>query len=369
MRIAITGAVGFFVLGVLVSVIGPTLPEMRERHGLGATGAAMLPAAYAGGSAIGVGLAGWLRHRVPVARLLSIGAVALAIGCAGLPVAPNGVAAGACLLFAGVGLGVVDLLLNLVLATAYGSGSGAVLSAVSATFGVSAVLTPLLVGRAPDELGPPYFLCAAGAIGLLALTTTLRPARTSPPIGRRATAAEMRTVVLLGIVLLGYVAIEAGVAGWETTHLLAATSLSKSASANAVALFWLGLTVGRLIGAPLALRWHPSQLAIGSLILSTLSLAVATHAPYAVAAYAVTGLLVAPIFPAVITWHAAAVPSGRGATRVFAAGLAGPVIGSPIIGLAADQSTAAVVPWVLTAFALLTAVVAVAARRHTGGAR
>jgi MFS family permease len=106
-RIAVTGAVGFFVLGVLISVMGPTLPELRSRHGLDATGGALLLAAYSVGSAVGVGIAGWFRHRAPIQRLLSLGALGLAIGSAGVPAAPNAFAAGASLFVAGVGLGVV----------------------------------------------------------------------------------------------------------------------------------------------------------------------------------------------------------------------------------------------------------------------
>ena len=364
MRIAVTGAVGFFVLGVLISVMGPTLPELRSRHGLDATGGAMLLAAYSVGSAVGVGIAGWLRHRAPIQRLLSLGALGLAVGSAGVPAAPDALAAGTCLFVAGLGLGVVDLLLNLLLARAFGGGSGAVLIAVSATFGVSAVLTPLIVGREPADLTLPYLLSAGGAVLLLALTATLRAAPTFAAAGRRATREELRLMLLLGGVLLGYVAFEAGVASWETTHLRDAAGMSAGGAANAVALFWLGVTVGRLASAPLALRWHPGRLALTAMALGTATVAAAAYTPYAVAAYAVTGLVVAPVFPAVISWHARAVPSSRGATRMFAAGLAGPVVGAPLLGVAADATETRAVPWVLAAFGLATALAALVCYRR-----
>lgn len=368
-RLAITGATGFFVMGVLVSVLGPTLPEMRARHGLGGTGAALLLAAYSVGSAVGVVVAGRGRHRVRVERLLTGGAVALAVGCASVPAAPNGIVLAAALFLAGVGLGILDLLLNVMVARGFGSGGGGVLSALSAVFGVSAVLTPLVVGRAPDDLVLPYLLCAAGATTLVILTTRLRAAQTRPPAERRASQAELRTILLLSAVLLGYVALESGVASWETTHLRAATSLSDSATAQAVALFWLGLTVGRVATVPMALRWQPGPIVVTSLVLSTAAVAVAAHAPYAVAAYAVTGFVVAPVFPAVITWHARAVPSGRGATRIFAAGLAGPVLGAPLLGIASDASSARAIPWVLAAIAFATTLTALACVRHAVGMR
>ncbi|MEP7053671.1 MAG: MFS transporter [Actinomycetota bacterium] len=358
LRLALTGAVGFFVLGIVVSVLGPTLPELRSRHGLDATGGATLLAAFSVGSAAGVALSGFIRHRYPAPRLLSIGALCLAVGCAGVPFAPNGPLVACCLLFAGLGFGMFDVLLNLVVATAYGRGSGAVLSATSAAFGASAVLTPLLVGRAPRNLALPYLVCAVTATALLVLTTTLRTPNTSPLTSRRATRRELRVIVLLGSVLLGYVAFEGGVSSWETTYLRGVSSMSAAGAANAVALFWLGLTVGRLVSTPLALHWHPARLVLTSLALATCSVLVATNTAYAVAAFAVTGLLLAPVFPAVITWQARVVPSGRGATRVFAAGLAGPIVGAPILGLATDASSAAAVPWVLAAFGVAATSVA-----------
>ncbi|MEO6713693.1 MAG: MFS transporter [Mycobacteriales bacterium] len=364
-RVALTAATGFFVMGVLVSVLGPTLPELRSRHDLGGTGAALLLAASSIGTVGGIVLAGRYRHRVPVERLLSLGALAMAIGCGGVPVAPNGGALAATLLVAGFGLGVLDILLNLLLANGFGSSGGAVLSAVSATFGVSAVLTPLLVGRAPDELALPYLLCAGGSVALLALTTTMRAVPTTAPEGRRASAHELPLIVLLSALFLGYIAFESGAASWETTHLRAVTDLSDSATANAVALFWLGLTVGRLVTVPLALRWHPGRLVLTSLALGTVTVAFAAHPPYAVAAYALTGLVIAPVFPAVITWHARAVPSGRGATRMFALGLAGPTIGAPILGVTTDRAGAEAVPWVLAAFAIATTAISLACYRRT----
>ena len=171
--------------------------------------------------------------------------------------------------------------------------------------------------------------------------------------------------MLLAALLLGYVALEGGVAGWETTHLLATTDLGAGHAAGAVALFWLGLTVGRLVAAPLALRYHPSRLVIASLGAAAVLLAVAAHAPLAVTAYALTGFVIAPVFPAVIAWHAISVPSGRGATRVFAAGLAGPLLASPLIGSTTQAATAAAVPWTLAGITVLTTACAVtlAARR------
>ncbi|MCZ2810097.1 hypothetical protein O2W15_01485 [Modestobacter sp. VKM Ac-2979] len=357
--LAVAGVVGFLVLGALASVLGPTLPRLRVEHGLGPAAASWLPAAFSAGSALGVGLAGYLRLRLTLAPLLTGGALVLGVGCAAVPMAPSGGAVAGALLLAGIGFGVVDLLLNLTLARSFGAGSGAVLMAVSAAFGVSAVLTPVFVGSAPEDLVAPFGACAVGAVALAVLAarlrTAARPVAAVIPGPRRHPVGESVAIGLLAAVLLGYVAVEGGVAGWETTHLLATTDLTDGQAARAVALFWLGLTVGRLLATPLALRHHPSRIVVGSLAGATVALALAAHAPVAVAAYALAGLFLAPVFPAVIAWHADRVPSGRGATVVFAVGLAGPLLTSPLIGAIAQSAGTKTIPWVLAALALAAA--------------
>ena len=367
-RLAVTGAVGFLVLGALASVLGPTLPQLRTEHGLGPVAASLLPAAFSAGSALGVGLAGSLRRRRSPAPLLTLGALGLALGCAGVPLAPDGPTAGSSLLLAGIGFGMLDLLLNLTLARSFGSGSGAVLMAVSSAFGLSAVVTPVLVGRAPEELTGPYWACTAGALLLALLTSRLRA--TPEPAGASQPAASGRggvVLLLLAVVLLGYVSLEGGVASWETTHLRAVTDLTAGQAARAVAYFWLGLTAGRLLAATLALRHHPRRLVIGSLSAAAPLLALAAHGPTSVVVYALVGLVIAPVFPAVIAWHAAEVPSGRGATPVFAVGLAGPLATSPLIGSVVQAAGADAVPWVLAVLALATAGCAVVLTRWTTG--
>jgi fucose permease len=360
---AAIGVLGFLVLGVLTSALGPTLPLLRSKHGLDAAQAGLLLTAFSAGAALGVMLAGALRRRLPVSALLSVGAGAVALGCGAAPLAGSAAAAEMSILLAGIGLGVVDLLLNLVLARA----GAALLMAVSATFGVSAIGTPLMIGAAPQTLALPYLVCGGGALVLAVAASRLRV----PPDTRRVAAAggksadpstRTTTVALLAVVLLGYVTVEGGVAGWETTHLQASTSLSDAAAAQAVALLWAGITLGRLLTAPLAARMHPGSLVLAALTAGTLALLLATSAPAAVWAYALAGLCIAPVFPAVVAWHSRHFADGRGLPALFAVGLAGPVATSPLIGVAADARGASAIPVALAVLAAATALVTLFAR-------
>ncbi|WP_432570843.1 MFS transporter [Kineococcus sp. SYSU DK005] len=350
---AVVGVLGFFVLGAVSSALGPALPALRARHDLDASGAALLLVAFSLGATLGVLLAGAARHRVPDRASLAAGAALVLTGCVLLPQVPSAAGALGALLLTGAGFGVVDLLLNLVLAAAGPRGS--LLMAVSAAFGLGAVGAPLLIGWRPEHVDLPFWACAGGALLLSALLLRLHlPAlrhRPLPVARRTGPVAGRAAVALLGAVLLGYVTLEGGVAGWESTHLRASTGASPSRAAAAVALFWGGLTLGRLLAAPLVARLHPRRLLLLALGAATLSLLAAALPGAAVLAYALAGLAIAPVFPAVIAWHAAHRPDGGGVLVLFAAALAGPVLTAPVTGALVDAHGAQAVPWVLAALA------------------
>ncbi len=363
--LAAVGVVGFVVLGALSSALGPALPTLQDRHDLSATAASLLLTAFFGGATTGVVVTGVLRRRMSTHALLAAGGGAVAIGCLALPLSGGVALTAALVVLAGVGFGILDLLLNLVLARA-GSRGPALLMAVSAAFGISAIATPLLIGRWPSSLAVPFWSCAAGAALLTALGSRVR-VRDDAADDLHADDGSSRghgvlAAALLGAVLLGYVTLEGGVAGWETTHLRATTDLSESHAAQSVALFWGGLAVGRLLAAPLAARVHPGTLIALALPGAALCLAGAAHPPLAVAAYALAGLVLAPIFPAVVSWHARCRPDGRGIAALFAVGLAGPILTAPLIGRTVDAHGGAAIPWVLALLAVLGSAVALAAR-------
>ena len=78
---------------------------------------------------------------------------------------------------------------------------------------------------------------------------------------------------------------------WRRSGCSAATaSLATSA-------FWLGLTAGRFLIAPVALRVAPEPIVLACSGLAILTLGLAAIPGLAPVAYAATGLVIAPIYP------------------------------------------------------------------------
>ena len=363
-RLAVAAAVGFLLLGLGAAIVGPALPALRTQYDISDTASSFLVSAFWAGSVIGVIAGGYLLPRLPPRYLLSGGFALMAVGALAVAGASSAVLAGAGLALYGLGFGLLDIGINLTVARAYAGGSGAALIAVNGSYGIGAIVGPLIVARSPGDAGAPFLIFAAGAAVLVLLTLTVRA-------GAIQTAARVPTdrrivwlLVGFGLLLITYVATETGASVWETTHLLGVTTMSHAAAARANSLFWIGLTLGRFLGAPLALRFSPAALVFGSLTAAGASFVLATWTGAAVLAYALVGLFFAPVFPTVIAWMARAVPSGQGSTAVFACALAGPVVVQPMLGASADQFGAGSIPIVLAILTGVTLATAVSLTRR-----
>ena len=358
-RLAVAASVGFLLLGLGAAIVGPALPALRVQYGISDTASSFLVSAFWAGSVAGVIAGGFLLPRLAPRYLLSGGFALMAAGALAVAAASSAVLAGAGLALYGLGFGILDIGINLTVARAYAGGTGGALIAVNASYGIGSIVGPLVVARWPADAGAAFLFFAAGAVVLILLTVTVRaaPIQTSPrvPADRRI----LWVLVGFGLLLVTYVATETGTSAWETTHLLGTTSMSAAAAARANSLFWVGITLGRFASAGVARRVSPAQLVFASLTLGGLSLVLATWTGASVVAYGLVGFFFAPMFPTVIGWMARSVPSGQGATAVFAVALAGPVIASPVLGASADHLGAGSIPIalaVLTAITLGTAV-------------
>jgi fucose permease len=180
-------------------------------------------------------------------------------------------------------------------------------------------------------------------------------------------------VGLFAVAYALYVGVELGVGGWEPSHL-AALGMSASAASWATSAFWLGLTAGRFLIAPVALRVPPEWIVLACSGAAIVTLGLAAIPGLAPVAYAVTGLVIAPIYPTGFAWLAKATP-GRRTPTVYLVGSAvlGAAIFPPLVGSAIQGFGVWVTPVALAILAVGTALafsgVALTGRRLRGGPR
>ena len=360
--------VGVLVLaaavGLLLSLYGPAIPELREAFGVGGSGSALVLSAHFAGAMTGIAWWGVERRLAP-RTWLRVAVALLVAGAAGVAFAP---AWGLVLVAAfglGVGFGVVVVEINVVFADGFGERATAMLNLLGATFGAGAVAGPLILA-APGGYRVPFGAGALLAVGALLLARDL-PGTASPPEAVRPRVPPGLVAGFVVVVAL-YVGTESGIGGWEATSLLAGGT-GAAAAATWTAGYWAALTTGRLLAIPLALRVAPPVLAAGALVAAAGGLGLAHVPAFAPAAYTLTGLALGPVFPTVLAWLAAAAPGSRTSTAmVFAVGQLGGVVLPVVIGRLVDAGSPAVIPSAVLGVALCCLAAVLVLRRLAGRA-
>jgi fucose permease len=363
-KVATIAAFGCFVLlGALQAYYGPAIPALRTRFGLTPSAAGLALSMYYGGAVAGV-LAGGVVHRHTRNSRLLIGSfLVMGLGALGFALAPTWPAALAASLIAGFGAGGMDYGLNQLFAIGFGRRSPAMLSILNAFYGVGAICGPLVISLLGGSRYPVAF--AATAALLVLACWFVRDVREvpegshasdapetdiGPTDGARVLAAGRKAVLVLTAFLSLYalqVTVETGIGAWEPTYLQLLGHGSAFA-ANATSGFWLMLTVGRFLVAPLTLRWSEPVIVWVSCLGTTACLALAVFpalAPYALAG---AGLFNAPVFPAALPWlNRVTRARWAGTGAILTANIGGAAAG-PLLGLAIEVFGSDSVPWSLT---------------------
>ncbi|SHH96499.1 MFS transporter [Streptomyces sp. 3214.6] len=343
---------GFVLIGALQALYGPAIPALRQEFGLSPSAAGLGLSAHFVGGVAGVLLFDRRYGRTSNRRILATSFLLMAAGAAGFALAPNWPLALTAALLAGLGFGGIDYGLNQLFSIGFGHRSTAMLNILNAHFGIGAILGPALIGAVGAEYYPSLFL--AFALANLPLLLCLRGVRdhtpNPPPRDAHPTPVRRSLTTVLAVFVTLYVlhvGIEAGVGGWEPTHL-ETVGYAAGTAATATSVYWLMMTVGRFLVAPIALRFSPQAIITVSCAGMTACLllaAVPNLAPYA---YAGVGLFIAPIFPTGLPWLNRTAPHARRAgALVIAASMLGGVTAGPALGKAIEWSGVRTIPILL----------------------
>lgn len=356
---------GFVLIGVLQALYGPSIPALREEFGLSPSAAGLGLSAHFAGGVAGVLLFDRRFGRTGNRRILAVAYLLMAAGAAGFALAPDWPVALLAALLAGIGFGGIDYGLNRLFARGFGRRSTAMLNILNAHFGIGAILGPALLGAVGAEHYPALFL--AFAVANIPLLFCLRGVKNHAPQPTSAdtgaadagagdtgagtpVGAALRSVLAVFVTLyVLHVGIEAGVGGWEPTHL-ESVGYGAGAAATATSVYWLMMTVGRFLAAPIALRFSAQTIITVSCAGMTACLLLAAIPDFAPYAYAGVGLFIAPIFPTGLPWLSRAAPSARRAGAiVMAASMLGGVAAGPALGKIIEWSGVRDVPLILAA--------------------
>ncbi|WOX13451.1 MFS transporter [Streptomyces sp. N50] len=349
---AVASCVGFILIGMLQALYGPVIPGLRHEFGLSPSAAALGLSLHFAGGVAGVLAFNAVHSRISNRALLVGGYGLMAAGGAGFALAPNWPLALAAAFLGGLGFGGIDYGLNQLFAVGFGDRSTAMLNVLNAHFGIGAVLGPAIVAW----LGPDDYPYAFGACAVLAAVLVLAGSsgvRTRVSDARSGTAPSRSlglSRVLVGFLVLYIlnVAVEAGVGGWEPTHL-ETVGYPATVAASATSVYWLMMTAGRFLVVPITMRHAPERILAVCAAGMTVCLLLTLVEGAAPVAYAGVGLFIAPVFPTGLSWLNTALPQARRAGAwVIAASNVGGVAAPPLLGVGIEASGIHAVPWLLT---------------------
>ncbi|GAA1571144.1 MFS transporter [Dactylosporangium maewongense] len=366
----------FVLAGLSAGVGGVLLPAQLLDYRLDKATIGVTFFAFSAGFLLAGATAGTLIHRLGTRAALTTGGAAFIAAGLGTATRPAFAVLVGVQVVAGYGTGVLESVLNAYLAAL--PGSTTLLNWLHAFFGVGALIGPplatwmlgftawtsvwlvLALACAPIVAGFQLTLRAtAGSAPTGALAGAPTGVPDPPPARGLVRAAGRRPAVLLGAVFLAvYVGLEISVGNWGFSYLVAERGHGDLLAGYTVSGYWLGLTLGRFVLSPAAARlgWTANRLMTACLIGVTLAAALLWLVPAtAVAAFALLGFWLGPVFPTTMAIAPALAPGELAPTAIGllnGVSVLGGALFPFLAGAIADRSGL----WTLAPFALALAV-------------
>lgn len=312
----LTGLLLFLLLGAVQALYGPTLKGLSQSLQVPLHTVTFLVSVHGAGALLGVLTLGSLvhpltRYRIPFALGLLVGGLVL-LSLGGWILALLGA------LLVGFGFGVLAVRTNTFFATRYAERSPSMVNLGNATFGIGAVLSPLLAGVLNDTPHLPYLLMAVAGGLLIPLARSLQEGASVAAVSEAPRSASSKTLLWMFLVLTAVGTGLESSSAFFPTHFQS-TGLSAAQAATFTSGFFLVFTLGRLLGVPLSARLSPFVLMGCSLLLNVLLLLFPS--PWMLV---LSGAGVALFFPNLLNWMMQSLPGAAQLTsHVVAAAMVG----------------------------------------------
>jgi len=297
-------------LGLVSASLGPTLLGLAENTRSEISQISYLFLARSTGYMLGTFSGGRAIDRLPGHYALAAAIVVVSAMMFVVPSVGVLLILAVVLLIIGVAEGTVDVGSNTLLVWVHRDGVGPYMNALHFFFGVGAFLSPIIVVQIVAATGGITW--AYRALALLVLPVALwlvrLPSPQHLPVSAATGTVRQNTTLLAMIAFFMFLTVGAEVTfgGWVYTYAAAMGVASATSAGYITSAFWGALTVGRLVGIPLAIVLRPRTMLLGDLVGCIVSVGVILARPgeaWAVWAGAIgLGLFMATIFATMFLW-------------------------------------------------------------------
>lgn len=295
-------------VGLLAGILGPVLPSLAQNTHTTLKGVSLVLALRPMGYMVGTLLFGRVLDRRPGHPILVAALVLAAAAVAFTPLTSSLAILSLLILLMGFADGILDVGSNTLLPWVYGESVGPYLNGMHFAFGLGALTAPLLVAQALRLGGA--IQGAFWLIGLVMLPIGAALLLIPSPAGHRPKAEavplkiDLKLASAVVLTFLAYGGAESAMGAWIFSYATQSKLASAEDAAYLSSLFWGMLTLGRLLGIPLALRFPLPRILTVDAVGSVLSLLLILLCPSSVAALwlgtAGAGLFMASFFPTLL---------------------------------------------------------------------
>ena len=334
----------FLILGIATSAFGTTLPDLADQTGSTLRQISTIFSGNALGYILGSLLGGWLFDRRQGHPVLAITLITFCLLFFALPLVQSLWILVSIITLVGFGMGIIDVGGNTLIVWVFGRDVGPYMNTLHLSFGVGALLSPILVDRVVislDGIRWVYWILALLVVPIIIwLTRIPSPDPPSDQPENKETLPIRRNafmIVLISGLFFLHVGTELGFGGWIYSYAVAVQIGPDTAARLLNAIYWGGFTLGRLISIPLAIKLRPQTMILIDLIGALASFSVLLFLPsWPPAIWAATfglGLSVASLFPSSINFTERLMPiTGRVTSYLLVGGNAGSMIIPWLIG-------------------------------------
>lgn len=345
-----SGYATFFTMGSVMLLVPSLVRQVEAAFGLDDARMGALYLAFNVAWVCGTVAAGILVRHLDRHLLLASGPGLAAAGLLVMALTGGVVPFAGGFLAMGLGLGIIDSGTNAVFMDLYRGREAGALNRLHLWVSVGAMAGPLAVGQAAGAMVEWRIVLLVAAVlvipvGLAIGTRRLPDGRASaagagPGDGAGEVAGHRRpgipaAVVVLGVALAAYIAMESGVTSWVVRFL---DTASLELATFALALYWGGMAAARLLSSFIADRMGDVRFATTWGLVSALAVLASLAAPspeVAAACFAVAGFAAGPVYPMIMAIGGSRHPGQTGlvASVLATAGILGSIVFPPLMGV------------------------------------
>ena len=324
--------IGYFAaltaIGFYIASLGPTLPDLARHTSSALAEISVLFSARSFGYLVGSMGGGKLYDKLPGHRLLALLMLMTGAMMALAPVISLLWLLAIVLFILGIGEGGIDVGSNILLIWVHGRNVSPYMNGLHFFFGLGAFLSPIIIAQTvlfSGEIKVGYWLLALYALPV-AMWFLRTPAPVPPDQTKDKNIQDINVflVAMISLFFFLYVGAEASFGGWIFTYTIEMDIIAQAGAAYLIAAFWGALTLGRLIGIPIASRFRPRTIILSDLIGCLVSVTILILWPESMVLVWIgtigMGLFLASLFPTMLVLAERRMRLTGGITRWFFVG-------------------------------------------------